>query len=102
MGRYTQASEPWKDPPLEGPPRRHAHQDPFLLHRDLPGDQSTEFSFGPGPVAPHLNGETPENGGIYIGKAPRVDPPASGVGRPKQHSSRHKEARGNPGQRIAR
>ena len=102
MSRYTKAPEPYKDPPLEGPPRRRKPQNPFVLHRDLTGDQSTEFSWGPGPVAPHLNGATPAEGGIYMPKAPRVDPPPNGVGTPRQHRRPRNDARGNPGQRIAR
>jgi hypothetical protein len=98
---YTRAPEPYRDPPLPEPPRCGA-QNPHQLACEQAGDLSTEFSWGPGPVAPHLNGRPPNEGGIYMPRAPRVDPPPSGVGRPRQHRRPRGEARGYPGKRVAR
>jgi hypothetical protein len=39
----------------------------------------------------------PPEGGIYMPKAPRVDPPRSGVGRHRQHPRPRDEARGYHG-----
>lgn len=97
---YTHSPEPWREVPPPSEPRRRA-QNPQLLARDQSGDQSTEFSFGPGPVAPHLNGKPPAEGGTYRGRSPRVDPPASGVGQPREHRRPPTEARGYPGDPIA-
>jgi len=36
-----------------------------------------------------------------MGRSPRVDPPASGVGRPRQHRRPRGEARGYPGDQVA-
>lgn len=102
MYRYTRSPEPYRDPPLSGPARRRGPQDPLLLARDRTGDQSTEFSYGPGPVAPHLNGRPPSEGGAYMPRSPRVDPPASGIGRPRPHRRSASEARGYPGEQVAR
>lgn len=102
MSHYIRSPEPYKDPSPYPPPVRHRPQDPFLLHRDLPGDQSTEFGYGPGPVAPHLNGRPPSEAGLYMGRAPRVDPPLNGVGPARLHRRPRNEARGNPGERVAR
>ena len=108
MSRYTHNPsefEEWRKEQqaefLRRTPRRRP-QNPNLLHRDLPGDQSTEFSFGPGPVAPHLNGRPPSEGGVYRGRAPRVDPPPSGVGTPRVRRRPPAEVRGDPGERVAR
>jgi hypothetical protein len=60
------------------------------------------FASGPGPVAPHLNGRPPAEGGIYMPKAPRVDPPPSGVGEPRRYRRPPNEARGYPGRRVTR
>ena len=96
------APEPYKDPPPEPPWRRRGAQDPLLLDCQQTGDQSTEFGYGAGLVAPHLNGAPPSEGGVYMPKAPRVDPPRSGVGLPRQHKRPKGEARGYPGDVIAR
>ncbi|GLB83489.1 hypothetical protein [Mycobacterium kiyosense] len=98
MGRYTRNPEPFREAPLRYE-RRCGAQDPLRLHRDHVGDQSTEFSFGPGPVAPHLNGQPPSEGGVYRPRAPRVDPPRNeyGVGMPRQHRRPSNEAKGYPG-----
>lgn len=105
MSRYTNNPsefEEWRAEQLR--PRDHLRrgQNPFLLHRDLPGDQSTEFSFGPGPVAPHLNGAPPSEGGVYRGRPPRLDPPPNGIGTPRPHHRPRGEARGCPGDQVAR
>lgn len=102
MSRYTRWPEPYPDPPLSAPVRRRAAQDPLLLARDRTGDQSTEFSYVPGPVAPHLNGLPPSEGGAYMPRSPRVDPPTNGIGRPRQHRRSPSEARGYPGEQVAR
>jgi hypothetical protein len=95
------APEPYKDPPLRPPPRRRFAQNPHTLARDQTGDQSSEFGYGPGLVAPHLNGQPPSEGGVYMPRAPRVDPPPSGVGRPRQRKRPRGEVRGYPGEQIA-
>jgi len=105
MSRYTHNPsefEEWRAEQLR--PRDHLRRsrDPFVLHRDAAGDQSTEFSFGPGPVAPHLNGKPPYEGGVFRGRAPRVDPPPSGIGTPRPHRRPRGEARGCPGDQIGR
>lgn len=100
MGRYTRAPEPHRDPPPPTPPQ-HGAQNPLQLHCEQTGDQSTEFSWGPGPVAPHLNSRPPSEGGNYMPRAPRVDPPVSGVGRPRQHRRPHDEVKGYPGEQVA-
>lgn len=101
MGHYTHNPDPQPDPP---PSYGWSGGvcDPLRLHRDHVGDQSTEFSWGPGPVAPHLNGRPPSEGGVYMPRSPRVDPPhnAERVGRPRQHSRPRGEARGYSGERI--
>jgi len=98
--RYTKAPEPYRDPPLYREPAGRRPQNPHLRENQQFGDQSTEFGYGPGPVAPHLNGEPPAAGGIYMPKAPRVDPPPSGIGRPLPHRRPRNEARGDSGDRI--
>lgn len=94
------APEPYKDPPPEAPWRWRRAQDPHLVERQTTGDQSTEFGYGPGLVPQHLNGRPPSEGGIYMPRAPRVNPPASGVGKPRQHKRPRGEARGYPGEQI--
>ena len=105
MSRYTHNPsefEEWRAEQMRPPDRYRRGQNPFLLHRDLPGDQSSEFSFGPGPVAPQFNGKTPEDGGVYRGRSPRLDPPPNGIGTPRKHRRPRSEASGNPGNPIAR
>jgi hypothetical protein len=99
---YVRNPEPYKDPSPHPLPERHRPQNPFLHAEDQRGDLSTEFGFGPGPVAPHLNGKSPEDGGLYRPRAPRVDPPPSGVGPPRLHRRSRDEARGYPGEQVAR
>jgi hypothetical protein len=95
------APEPWRDPPPPEPPRRRP-SDPHLLARDRVGtDQSTEFGFGPGLVAPHLNGRPPSEGGVYMPKAPRVELVGQSL-RPRQKRRPHGDARGYPGEQVAR
>jgi hypothetical protein len=104
MGRYTKAPEPYRDPP---PPtaQQSGAQNPLRLHCEQAGDQSTEFSWGPGPVAPHLNSRPPSEGGKYMPRAPRIDPPASSnpyaVGPPRQHRRPPDEAKGYAGDKLA-
>ena len=99
MSRYIRNPEPWRDPtPPE--PRRRRPQNPHLLESQQTGDLSTELAFGPGPVAPHLNGASPEDGGLYRPRPPRVDPPPSGVGPPRKHRRPRNEARGYPGRKV--
>lgn len=102
MGHYTRSPEPYRDPP-PAPPSQRGAQNPLRLHRDQAGDQSTELSWGPGPVAPHLNGRPPSEGGKYFGRSPRVDPPRNeyGVGQPRQHRRPRDEAKGYPGEQVA-
>jgi hypothetical protein len=100
VARYTRSPEPYRDPPPPTPSQRGA-QNPLRLHCEQAGDQSTEFSWGPGPVAPHLNGRPPSEGGKYMPRAPRVDPPVSGIGRPREHRRPHDEATGYPGEQVA-
>jgi hypothetical protein len=104
MGRrYTRSPEPYRDPPPPQPPQRGA-QNPLRLACEQVGDQSTEFSWGPGPVAPHLNARPPSEGGLYLGRSPRVDPPRNeySVGPPRQHRRPPDEAKGYPGDQVAR
>lgn len=98
MPRYTHNPESYREVPRQGRSSCGA-QDPLRLHRDQIGDQSTEFSFGPGPVAPHLNDLPPREGGVYRPRAPRVDPPRNEyqVGIPRQHRRPRDEAQGFPG-----
>lgn len=102
MPHYTHNPYPEPDPP-PGQQRYGGACEPLRLHRDHPGDQSTEFSWGPGPVAPHLNGRLPSEGGVYRGRSPRVDPPRNEdrVGRPRWHPRPPDEARGYPGEQVA-
>ncbi len=100
MGRYVHNPEPYRDPPPREPPHSGA-QNPLRLAREQAGDQSTEFSWGPGPVAPHLSSRPPSEGGKYMPRAPRVDPPISGVGRPRQHRRPRDEVKGYPGEQAA-
>lgn len=101
MPRYTH--NPYAEPdPAPGQQRYGGACDPLQLHCEQAGDLSTEFSWGPGPVAPQLNGRPSSEGGIYMPRAPRVDPPPSGVGRPRQHRRPRNEERGYPGERVAR
>lgn len=96
------APEPYRDPPPYPPPERRRPQDPHRLARDHAEDQSTEFGFGAGLIPRHLNGRPPSEGGQYMGRSPRVDPPRSGVGKPRQHRRPRDEVRGYPGEQIAR
>jgi hypothetical protein len=105
MGRrYTRSAEPYRDPP---PPtaQQSGAQNPLRLHCEQVGDQSTEFSWGPGPVAPHLNSRPPSEGGKYMPRAPRIDPPTSNnpyaVGPPRQHRRAPDEAKGYAGDQVA-
>lgn len=102
MPHYTHNPYPEPDP-APGQQRYRGACDPLRLHRDHVGDQSTEFSWGPGPVAPHLNGRAPSEGGVYRGRSPRVDPPRNEerVGRPHIHPRPRDEARGYPGEQVA-
>ena len=102
MPHYTHAPDPQPDPEPSYYSGKY-HYDPLRYHRDHAGDQSTEFSYGPGPVAPHLNGRPPSEGGIYMPRAPRVDPPhnAERVGRPRIHPRPRDEARGYPCEQVA-
>jgi len=95
------APEPWRDPPPPLPPR-YGPEDPLTLERDQ-REQITEFGWGAGLVPPHLNGRPPSEHGIYMPKAPRVDPPrnAEKVGRPRQHHRSPDEAKGYPGEQVA-
>ena len=81
------APEPYKEPPPT-PPTQHPVQ-----HIN-PGD--TEFGFGPGLVAPQYNGRPPNQGGVYMPKCPPVD--ESGRQKPIPHG----QARGHPGEQVAR
>ncbi|MDT5318676.1 MAG: hypothetical protein QOD88_1198 [Mycobacterium sp.] len=103
VAHYTHAPEPYRDPPPPEPGRRY-RGDPLRHHRDQTGDQGTELSYGPGPVAPWANGRPPSEGGVYMPRAPRVDPPRNpyGVGVPRQHRRPEGEARGYPGEQVAR
>ena len=94
------APEPWREVPPPQTDRRRGPQDPLLLARDQ-RHTDTEFSYGAGLVAPHLNGAPPSEGGIYMGRAPRVDPPPSGVGPPRKHRRPRGEVRGYPGDHVA-
>lgn len=94
------APEPLRDPPPYRESTRYRYPRDPLSGQAETGD--TEMSWGEGLVAPHANGTAPRDGGQYMPKCPRVDPPRSGVGRPRQHRSPRGEARGYPGDRIAR
>lgn len=94
------APEPWLDAPLDLPPRQRRSQDPHLLARDQ-RHTDTEFGFGAGLVAPHLNGWPPSEDGVYMPRCPRVDPPPRGIGQPQQHRRPRGEARGYPGDQVA-
>jgi hypothetical protein len=86
------AYEPYLDQPP--PPPRRAPRDP----NEPPGD--SELSWGPGLIPPHANGQPPSRGGMYQGKAPRVELPEGHL-RPRQVKPRRGELRGYPGRRIA-
>ena len=43
-----------------------------------------------------------QRAGVYMPRAPRVDPPPSGVGRPRRHKPPRGQARGYPGDPVAR
>ena len=90
------APEPWREQPLPKPKYKDRH--PY----ERPGE--SELSWGDGLVAPHLNGLPPSEGGLYMPKAPRVDPPRNeyGVGVPRQHPRPDHEARGYPGDEVVR
>ena len=88
------APEPYKDvPPPPGPPVRKA-RDP--LARYAANTEPSEFGFGPGLVPQMYNGLPPSQGGVYMPKAPPVD--ESGRQLPRKPT----EARGYPGDRVAR
>ena len=87
---------------VEHTPSPRRARNPHLLEgQQSPREQESELGFGSGVVAPHLNGAPPSEGGMYIGRSPRVDPPASGVGVPRQHRRPRDEVRGYPGERIS-
>ncbi|WP_373139636.1 hypothetical protein [Mycobacterium marinum] len=87
------APEPYKDPTPEYRRRCYDYRnDPHLLACQQTGDQSTEFGYGPGLVPLRNNGQPPSEGGTYMPRAPRVDPPPSGVGQPgntADHAAKH-------------
>jgi hypothetical protein len=107
MNAGVTAPEPWRDLP---PAYLTENVTP-----DLYADQGgTELSWGAGLVAPMYNGSPPGpgndyagpsigtlTGGQYMPKCPRVDPPKSGVGMPRQHYQPG-EARGYPGDPVRR
>lgn len=100
MSRKVRAPEPWREAPAQPAPRRA--QNPHSLESEQTHrQQETELGFGGGLVAPHLNGTPRSEGGIYLGRSPRVDPPASGVGVPRQHRRPRNEVRGYPGDPVA-
>jgi hypothetical protein len=82
--RGVTAPEPYKEQPAPPPPQRPVHINP--------GD--TEFSFGPGLVAPQYNGRPPNQGGVYMPKCPPVDE----SGRQKRRPAG--EVKGYPGERV--
>ena len=80
------APEPYKEVPPPPPQQYPVHK--------YPGD--SEMSWGPGLVAPCYNGKPPSKQGIYMPKCPPVD--ESG----KQKRRPNNEARGYPGDHVAR
>jgi hypothetical protein len=56
--------------------------------------RDSEFSWGPGLVAPQYNGNLPSEGGIYMPKCPPVH--ENGVQKPIPP----RQARGHPGEKI--
>ena len=96
------APEPWREVPPPPEPRRRKPSNPLLLARDKVGtDQTTEFGYGPGLVAPHLNGAPPSEGGIYMPKCPRVELRGNSL-TPRQKRPPRGEAKGYPGDPVAR
>jgi hypothetical protein len=94
------APEPWREPPPRPPePPRGRSRDPLSGQAET-GD--TEMSWGEGLIAPHANGRPPSEGGQYLPRCPRVDPPTYGVGPPRQHRRPRGEVRGYPGEIVAR
>ena len=63
------APQPYRDPTY--PPRQRRCVDPLLLDRDK-HNQNSEFGFGTGLVAQHLNGLPPSNR-VYMPRCPAVD-----------------------------
>ena len=51
---------------------------------------------------PHLNGRPPSDGGIYMPRAPRVNPPPSGLVRPGRTGVRAVKRRATPGDQVRR
>ncbi|WIM89321.1 hypothetical protein PT015_07725 [Candidatus Mycobacterium wuenschmannii] len=93
------APEPWREPSPWRPEPQRRPRNPLNYQHET-GD--TELSWGEGLVPPHANGEPPSELGQYMPRAPRLDPPSYGVGRPRQHRRPRNEVRGCPGNRIAR
>jgi hypothetical protein len=87
------APEPWRDVPPPKPPTGKA-RDP--LARYAANTEPSEFGFGPGLVPPCYNGLPPSEGGVYMPKCPPVDE------RGRQLPRKHSEARGYPGDQVAR
>jgi hypothetical protein len=86
------APEPWREPP------KHCEE---KVRPDLYAKQGgSELGWGDGLVAPMYNGLPPGYGGIYMPKAPRLDPTCSGVGIPREHKRPEHEAKGYPGERV--
>lgn len=88
------APEPWRERPARPTP-------PTCRDPSEPAGDS-EFSWGPGLVPRRYNGLSPSENGIYMPRCPRVDPPVSGIGPPRQVRRPPGEARGFPGEVVAR
>jgi hypothetical protein len=95
------APEPWRE--VSAPPRPTRRPvNPWLLDRQKSQrNTETEMGFGKGLVAPHLNGRPPSEGGLYLGTSPRVELPEGSL-TPRQVRRPKGEARGYPGEQVAR
>jgi hypothetical protein len=88
------APEPWREPqPTPRPPKA---RDPEACN---PGE--SEMSWGPGLVPVHANGRPPSEGGMYMPKCPLVELRSNTL-TPRQQRRPKGEAKGYPGDRVAR
>lgn len=92
------APEPWREPPPRQRKFYASSRDPLSGQAET---GNTEISWGEGLMAPHANGQPPSKGGQYMPKCPPVELHGLSL-TPRQKRRPPNEARGYPGNQVAR